>query len=236
MGAEVSRFDFSGRTAVITGGMRGAASAAAQAISRAGGNVVLALPGRDAANAAAAAVGGNAVGVAVGAVDQEAAQRCVESAIDRFGSVDILVNTSGTDHARGRLVDQDYLRFTKTLGVNLWAPILWTSLVARAWMSEHGGVVINTVGGADSGLYSAAHAALIHVTGQLAAELSPAVRVNAIALGGGLAGATTTPPPSGEPDDPGEIIAHLASDAQRWVTGETLVVDRGASTGLVRAL
>ncbi|MEV0431689.1 SDR family oxidoreductase [Nocardia sp. NPDC050413] len=235
----MSSFDFSGRTAVITGGVRGIASAAAQAISRAGGNVVLAAPGRDAANAAAAAVGGNAVGVAVGAVDQEAARRCVESAIDRFGSVDILVNTSGIDHARGRLVDQDYLRFTKTLGVNLWAPILWTSLAARAWMSEHGGVVINTVGGADSGLYSAAHAALIHVTGQLAAELSPAVRVNTIALGGGrpgLAGATTTPAPSGEPDDTGEIIAHLASDTQRWVTGETLVVDRGASTGLVRAL
>ena len=85
------------------------------------------------------------------------------------------------------MIDQDHARFIKTFDVNLWAPVLWTSLAARAWMTQHGGVVINTasIGGmgfeADLGLYNASKAALIHLTKQLALELSPKVRVNAVA-------------------------------------------------------
>lgn len=43
------------------------------------------------------------------------------------------------------MIDQDHARFIKTLDINLWAPVLWTSLAARAWMTQHGGVVINGV-------------------------------------------------------------------------------------------
>ncbi|WP_373291716.1 SDR family NAD(P)-dependent oxidoreductase [Nocardia rhizosphaerihabitans] len=211
----------SGRTAIVTGGSLGVGVAAAKAIDAAGGNVVLIARSQEAADATAAEVGGNAVGMAARAVDQAAAQRCVDAAIERFGSIDILINTAGTNHARGRIIDQDYLRFTKTCGVTLWEPILWTSLVARAWMSEHGGVVVNTIGetGSDAGLglYAAANAALLSLTEQLAVELSPTVRVDAVVLDTAqseYAGSATAPAPSGE-HDVGDAIVRLVSYSRR---------------------
>ncbi|MFE6925367.1 SDR family oxidoreductase [Nocardia sp. NPDC057663] len=218
------RLDLTGRTAVITGGARGIGYAAAQAISAAGGNVVLTSRQQKSADAAAAELPGNALGMAARAIDEIAAQRCVDAAIDRFGSVDILVNNADTNPSHGPVIDQDYMRFTKTFGVNVWAPILWTSLVTRAWMGEHGGVVINTasIGGpgfdADLGLYNASKAALIHLTRQLAFELSPNVRVNAVAPG-----LVRTE----QAEDIGAAIAFLASGTAGWVTGETFLIDGG---------
>ena len=144
---------------------------------------------QESADAAAEQVGGNAIGVAAHAVDEDAAKRCVDLTLDRFGSIDILVNNAGTNPAYGPLIEQDHARFAKTFEVNLWAPLLWTSLWSQAWMGEHGGSVINTasIGGLhhapNIGMYNTTKAALIYVTKQLALELSPKVRVNAICPG-----------------------------------------------------
>ncbi|TLF73204.1 SDR family oxidoreductase [Nocardia cyriacigeorgica] len=243
--------DLSGRTAVITGASRGIGLAAAQAIAAAGGNVVLTSRSQDSADAAAAEVGGNAVGVAAHAVDEDAARRCIDLTLEKFGSVDILVNNAGTNPAYGPVIDQDHGRFQKTFDVNLWAPILWTSLATRAWMGEHGGAVINTasIGGmgfeANLGLYNASKAALIHLTKQMALELSPRIRVNAVAPGvvrtklaaalwqehEQLLNEATALNRIGEPADIGAAIAFLASDAASWVTGETMVIDGGQRLG-----
>lgn len=247
----MSRSDLTGRTAIVTGASRGIGLATAQAIAAAGGNVVLTSRSQESADAAAAEVGGTALGVAAHATDEDAAQRCIDTALERFGSIDILVNNAGTNPAYGPVVDQDYNRFTKTFGVNLWAPILWTSLATRAWMGEHGGSVINiaSIGGMgfepDLGLYNASKAALIHLTKQLALELSPAVRVNAVApgvvrtrLAEALWKANETALNSatalgriGEPGDVADAVAFLASDAASWVTGETFVIDGGQRLG-----
>jgi len=132
-----------GRTAIVTGGSRGIGLATAHTLASAGGNVVLTSRSQESAEAAAAevndaGVAGTALGVGAHAVDGEAAERCVALAIERFGSLDVLVNNAGTNPAYGPVCDQTHAQFTKTFEVNLWAPMLWTALATRAWMSQNG--------------------------------------------------------------------------------------------------
>ncbi|WP_227982353.1 SDR family oxidoreductase [Nocardia spumae] len=243
--------DLTGRTAIITGASRGIGLATAQALAAAGANVVLTAREQASADAAAAQVDGTAIGVGAHAVDEQAARACIDRTLERFGSVDILVNNAGTNPAFGPVVAQDHARFAKIFDVNLWAPILWTALANEAWMGEHCGAVVNTasIGGmgfeANLGLYNASKAALIHLTKQMALELSPKVRVNAVAPGvvrtklaealwrehEDLVAGATALDRVGEPDDIGAAIAFLVSDAARWVTGEVMVVDGGQRLG-----
>ena len=115
-------------------------------------------------------------------------------------------------------------------------------------MQEHGGVVLNiaSIGGMTAGdtigVYNGTKAALFHLTRQLAGELAPSVRVNAIAPGlvkTDMARALWEPHEKamsrivplgrlGEPDDIANAAVFLCSDAARWITGATLVVDGGA--------
>ena len=243
--------DLTGRTAIVTGASRGIGLAIAQQLAAAGANVVLTARKQEAADAAAAQVGDRALGVGAHAVDEDAARACVDLTLERFGGVHILVNNAGTNPAQGPLIEQDHARFTKIFEVNLWAPLLWTSLVAKAWMGEHGGAVVNTasVGGMHQspamGLYNATKAALIHVTKQLALELSPRVRVNAICPGvvrTRLAEALwkdhedhlserTALGRIGEPPDVAAAVAFLVSDQASWITGDTMVIDGGQLLG-----
>ncbi|MCX4095615.1 SDR family oxidoreductase [Nocardia sp. alder85J] len=249
--SRASFLDLSGRTAIITGASRGIGSAAAQALATAGANVVLTSRDQEAADRAAGQIVGSAIGVGAHVVEKDQARRCVDIALDRFGSIDILVNNAGTNPAFGPMIAQEHSRFTKTMDVNLWAPLLWTGLVVGAWMGEHGGSVINTasIGGlvhdADLGLYNVSKAALIHLTKQLAMELSPKIRVNSVAPGvvrtklaealwkdhEAQVASSTALARIGEPEDVGSAITFLASDAASWITGETLVIDGGQRLG-----
>jgi NAD(P)-dependent dehydrogenase (short-subunit alcohol dehydrogenase family) len=243
--------NLSGRTAIITGASRGIGLAIAQRLAADGANVVLTARKQESADAAAEQVNGSAIGVAAHAVDEDAAKRCVATTIDRFGSIDILVNNAGTNPAYGPLIEQDHARFAKIFEVNLWAPLLWTSLAVKAWMGEHGGAIVNTasIGGMrqspHTGLYNATKAALIHVTKQLALELSPRVRVNAVCPGvvrtrlaealwkdhEEILSASTALERVGEPPDVAAAVAFLVSDESSWITGDTMVIDGGQVLG-----
>lgn len=245
-------FDLRGRTAIVTGASRGIGLAIARTLLDAGASVVLTSRTTEAVDEAVAVLGSErAAGFAAHAGDAEAAEACATFALERFGSLDVLVNNAGTNPAFGRIIDQDHARFMKTLDVNLWAPALWTGVAWRAWMREHGGAVVNTasVGGLsvvpDLGVYNASKAALIHMTRHLALELAPAVRVNGVAPGvvrtrlsealwNTQEHAVASETPLGRIGEPGDVaaaVAYLASDAAGWITGETIVMDGGQQLG-----
>ena len=156
-----------GKTAIVTGASRGIGLAAAQALATAGANVVLTSRKQESPDEAAAEITGSAIGVAAYAVDEDQARRYIDLALEKFGSIDVLVNNAGTNPAFGPLIEQDHGRFAKTFDVNLWAPVLWTALATKAWMGEHGGSVINpaSLGGlvheAGLGVYNTSKAARI---------------------------------------------------------------------------
>jgi NAD(P)-dependent dehydrogenase (short-subunit alcohol dehydrogenase family) len=247
----VSAEDLGGRTAIVTGASRGIGLAIAEVLVERGATVILTSRHQEAAEQAASSLGSErAVGYGAHATDEEAAAACVAFAIESFGSLDILVNNAGTNPAFGPVADQDKGRFMKTLDVNLWAPSLWTSLAWKAYMSEHGGAIVNTASvgglmvGPMLGVYHASKAALIHLTKQLALELAPKVRVNAVAPGvvrtrlsevlwedeEGLASKLPLGR-IGEPVDIARAVAFLAGEGASWLTGETVVVDGGQLLG-----
>src|SRR5690606_35874771 len=115
--------------------------------------------------------------------------RAVAEAVERFGACDILVNNAGTNPSAGPLMEVDMGAVDKTWAVNQRAPLVWSRAAYRAWMQAHGGVIVNvaSVGGLRPapviGAYNVSKGALAHMTQQMAFELAPRVRVNAVAPG-----------------------------------------------------
>jgi NAD(P)-dependent dehydrogenase (short-subunit alcohol dehydrogenase family) len=244
--------ELNGQTALITGASRGIGLAIASRFLEAGANVM--LSSRTAEDLAEAAVSLEAEGLAgrvawkaahVGDGDQ--AQACVAETVERFGALDILVNNAGTNPYFGPMVDIDVARAQKTFEVNQLAVLMWSSYAVKAGLR---GSIINvaSIGGLGVepgiGWYNVTKAAVLHITRQLAFELAPDIRVNALAPGlikTKLARALWEGPGEkrisahiplrrlGLPDDVATAALFLASDAASWITGQTLVVDGGTT-------
>ncbi|HYC80859.1 MAG TPA: SDR family oxidoreductase [Solirubrobacterales bacterium] len=243
--------DLAGRTAIVTGASRGIGLATARSLRRAGAKVVLTARTAAAAEEAAAELGAGAAGYGAHAADADAAAACVAFAIERFGRLDVLVNNAGTNPAYGPAAAAERSAAAKTFEVNMWAPTLWSGAAWLGWMREHGGAIVNVASiGAfrpdpQLGIYNASKAGLLQLTRQLALELAPLVRVNAVAPGvvrTRLAEALwrehepelvrrTPLGRIGEPADVGAAVAFLASEEAGWITGSTLVVDGGQLLG-----
>ena len=244
-----------GKTALVTGGSRGIGQAIALAAADAGASVMLSSRNAEGLETSAAEIraqlgdrAGEVAWTVANAGDPEQAEACVAATVDRFGAVDILVNNAATNPYYGPIIDIDQGRADKTVRVNQSGYLEWTQAAWRAGMADHGGVVLNiaSIGGltveGGIGWYNVTKAAVIHLTAQLAGELGPAVRVNAIAPGlvkTQLAKALWEPGeekiaqrlPSrrlGEPADIANAALFLCSDAASWITGATLVVDGGS--------
>lgn len=241
-----------GKVALVTGGSRGIGLGIAKACANAGAKVMITSRKAEACEAActeiSAETGGTALYEAGHTGKPEDTERVIGATIEKLGGLDVLVNNAATNPYAGPTIDVDLPRWEKTLQVNLTAPLLWTQLAWRAAMKESGGSVINisSVGGLSTnpilGVYDITKAALIHMTKQLAAELGPGVRVNAIAPGlvktdfakalweGGKGDEVAKAYPLGrlgEPEDIAAAAVYLAADTGRWMTGQTLVLDGG---------
>jgi 3-oxoacyl-[acyl-carrier protein] reductase len=243
----------SNKVALVTGASRGIGLAVAQALVARGERVV--ITGRDAGSLAEAVgqLGGEEQVLAVAGKSHDAAHRAevVERAMERFGRIDSLVNNVGTNPVYGSMVDLDLDAARKILDINLVSTLGWVQLVHKAAMGEHGGAIVNVssvsaLGPAPGiGMYGASKAALIQLTQQLAYELAPSVRVNAVApavvrtrfaealFGGQEEQVAATYPLKrlGVPEDIGSAVAFLLSEQASWITGQTLVLDGGLTLG-----
>jgi NAD(P)-dependent dehydrogenase (short-subunit alcohol dehydrogenase family) len=240
-----------GRVALVTGGSRGIGRAVAGALAESGARVMISSRKADALEEAASSMSGHVEWFAAHAGRPEEAQRCVEATVERLGGLDILVNNAATNPYMGPMIDLDGPRAAKIVEVNQMGVLLWTQCAWHAAMSSGGGSVINlaSVGGyavePGIGYYNVTKAAVIHMTRQLASELGPRVRVNALAPGlvktdmaralwEGREEAIARRLPLrrlGEPEDIAGAAVFLASDAASWITGHTLAVDGGALVG-----
>jgi NAD(P)-dependent dehydrogenase (short-subunit alcohol dehydrogenase family) len=243
-------FDLSGRVAIVTGGTRGIGRSIAEGFAAAGASVVVASRKADACDQTAQALraaGADALGVPTHMGDLAAVQSLVETTVDRFGRLDIVVNNAATALREdiGRFTPEGY---AKSMDVNLRGPVFLVDAAIPHLERSPGAAIVNVISAgaflfaAFTATYSAAKAALYSYTRAWAADLAPrGIRVNALAPG-----TVDTDMVRANPDDAQERMANaslqrrmahpdemigpalfLASDAASFVTGQVLIADGG---------
>jgi NAD(P)-dependent dehydrogenase (short-subunit alcohol dehydrogenase family) len=241
---------FEGRVAIVTGASRGIGLAVASRMVAEGARVLVTARNAGPLQEAVDTLGGleHAAFVAGRADDPEHRRVAVEATLAAFGRIDVLVNNTGISPVAGPVTAAPPDAVAKTFAVNVGAPLGWVDQAQRGGLGEHpGAAVVNIASVAGLrpsppiGIYGASKAALIHLTGQLAVELAPRIRVNAVApavvktkfatmLYEGRESEVVKDYPLGRLGDPADIaaaVAFLASDDASWITGQTVIIDGG---------
>jgi 3-oxoacyl-[acyl-carrier protein] reductase len=246
----VSDKPLTGRVAIVTGGSRGIGAASAALLAEGGAAVV--VSGRDADRLDRAvkeltASGNTVVGVVADAASREDAERLVDTARQRFGRLDVLINNAGItrDTLLVRMKDEDWDR---VLEVNLRGAFLMTRAATKLMMRQKSGRIINiastagVMGNAGQTNYSAAKAGLIGFTKAAARELAHwSIQVNAVAPGLIDTDMTAAVPEtarqallaqiplgrSGTAREVAEVVRFLAGDGSAYITGQVLHVNGG---------
>jgi NAD(P)-dependent dehydrogenase (short-subunit alcohol dehydrogenase family) len=249
----VDQLSLENRTALVTGASRGIGAATARALDRAGARVALVARSREDLDKVAAGLGRNPVVIPADLRKPDAAGEAAAHALEALGSVDILVNNAAAA-ARLATADTDAAIIDEMLAVNVRAPLLLIAALIPA-MTEHRGSIINLssvsglIGTPRRAAYAASKGAIDAATRSLAMELGPlGIRVNSVAPGvvdtalwasnkkvDGVVEAVENLTPLrrwAEPADIADVITFLASDAARFVTGETISVDGGMAHAL----
>lgn len=241
-----------GKVAIVTGGASGFGFGIAERFAREGAKVVIADLDGEAAERAAEAIGGAALGVRVDVSDGAAVASVVEGAAARFGRIHVVVNNAGTTHRNRPMLEVDEATYDRIFAVNVKAIYHMARAVVPVFRAQGGGVMINTASTAGirprPGLvwYNASKGAVISLTKAMAIELAPEqIRVNCLCP---VAGDTPmlgrfmgedTPElrakfvatiPIGRlstPQDMANAALWLASDEAAFITGVALEVDGG---------
>ncbi|GGM59715.1 3-oxoacyl-[acyl-carrier protein] reductase [Halarchaeum rubridurum] len=244
--------EFSGRTAIVTGAAKGIGRGVAETMGEYGAELVLADVDTETLDSTAADL--RAAGHAVEAVEcdvtaQAEAAAMVETALDRFGSVDVLVNNAGVATG-GSIEDLSLDEWRRIVDVNLTGAFVCTSEAIPPMVEQGDGRIVNISSMAGRGIshngaanYTASKWGLIGLTKHTAFDLGPkGVRANAVCPSATLtplAERTTTEAereaftedvPLGRwarPEDQAEAAAFLASDEAEYITGTVLEVDGG---------
>jgi NAD(P)-dependent dehydrogenase (short-subunit alcohol dehydrogenase family) len=243
-------FDLTGKVCVVTGGSRGLGRAMCLAFARSGASVMVASRKLEACRALAAEI------TATTGADTDA-QAChvgrwadcdalVQSTLDRFGRIDVMVNNAGVAPLYRSLGEVTESLFDKVIDVNLRGPFRLSILAGDQMLKTGGGSIINvssisaTQPGPSELPYGAAKAGLNALTIGLARCFGPTVRANALMPGpfltdisrgwddDTLRGLNSIPLERG--GDPEEIVGaalYLASDASSFTTGSVIKVDGG---------
>ncbi|GAA0803013.1 SDR family oxidoreductase [Spirilliplanes yamanashiensis] len=240
-----------GAVAIVTGASRGIGLAVARRLVADGARVCVTGRDPDALAAAVETLGGpeHALGVRGRGDDPDHRAEVVARAGEAFGPVTALVNNIGINPAFGPLRDLDLGAARKMFEVNVLGTLGWVQAALGAGLADPGGVIVNvsSVAGLQPspgiGFYGLTKAALIHLTAELAVELGPHVRVNAVApavvktrfataLYEGREEKVAAAYPLrrlGVPEDVAGAVAFLCSLDAAWITGQTLVVDGGVT-------
>jgi NAD(P)-dependent dehydrogenase (short-subunit alcohol dehydrogenase family) len=245
--------DLEGQTIVITGGAGGLGEHMARHFAGLGARIVVADIRADAARALAEQLDGEAIGVGVDIADEASVGAMAATALDRFGRVDTLVNNAAvTDQEHDLdLLSTDLAVWDRSMEVNLRGTLLVSRALIPSMIRGGGGAVINIV--SRQGLappasarrisYGVSKAAMIMLSRHIAVAYGKqGIRSNAVAPGtieSPKMLATLSPerlaqsrrnvltPRLGEPADISHMVAFLASDAGRYITGQTIQVDGG---------
>ena len=240
------------KVAIVTGGSSGIGAGIARQLAADGAKVIVNYAsnrsGADKVVAEIEAAGGQAVAVAADVTNQAEVEALVNSAIDHFGRLDIVVNNAGI-YQFARIEESTEALYRRQFDINVLGPLLLTG--AAAPHLKEGSSIINIssfvtcVFIAESAIYSGAKGAIDAITGVLSRELGPrGIRVNAVnpglieTEGSHRAGAMNSDFQTwnekqtplgriGQVQDVAPIVSFLASDDAGWVTGEVILASGG---------